>query len=223
MKQFVVLVAGGQGTRMQGTLPKQFLPLAGEPVLAHTLRRFNLPGLEIILVMHSDYFEYWKELRQTLPEIPEHSLVAGGKTRAGSVANGLSQVPAGSLVAVHDAVRPLCSKELIYRLFDAAEKNGSAVPVIPCRDTLRLLDEQGSRTVPREKYCAVQTPQVFYTDVLKAAFQLPGTEQFTDEASLFEAAGNTVHLEAGEESNVKLTFPSDLILAEAFLRGENQF
>ncbi|MBK7889090.1 MAG: 2-C-methyl-D-erythritol 4-phosphate cytidylyltransferase [Bacteroidetes bacterium] len=218
MRRFALLVAGGQGTRMQGTLPKQFLPLAGEPILAHTLRRFNQDDIEIFLVMHADYLSYWEETCENLENIPRHTLVPGGKTRAQSVAAGLAKLPDEGWVAVHDAVRPLCSSELIFRLYNAAAKEGSAVPVITCRDTLRLLTPDGSKTVPREHYRSVQTPQVFDIEKLKNAFKLPDFEHFTDEASLFEAAGHKVHLEAGEESNIKITFPSDLIVAEAVLK-----
>ncbi len=220
MKKYALLVAGGQGTRMQGTLPKQFLLLAGEPILAHSLRRFALRGLDIYLVMHPDYMLHWKDICQTLHNIPAHHLVAGGKTRALSVAAGLAFIPDNGLVAIHDAVRPLCSEALIQRLFISAEKNGSAVPVLPCRDTLRMLTADGSITVPRDHYRLVQTPQVFDIAKLKQAFQLPDFEKYTDEASLYEAAGNNVHLEAGEESNIKITFPSDMMLAEAFITGK---
>lgn len=220
MKRFAILVAGGEGSRMKGALPKQFLPLAGEPVLAHSLRKFQLEGVHLFLVMHADYLEYWKELSKTLANIPEHILVAGGKTRALSVAAGLAQLPNDGLVAIHDAVRPLCSQALISRLFKTAEKEGSAIPVISCKDTLRQLTVEGSKTVPRDQFRAVQTPQVFALEKLKSAFLLPDFENYTDEASLFEAAGNTVFLEEGEESNIKLTVPFDILLAEAIL-GSN--
>ena len=218
MKRFAIIVAGGQGTRMQGTLPKQFLPINGEPILAHTLRRFAHQGLELILVMHKDYIHYWEEQCNFLFNIPAHRIVAGGKTRAASVKNGLSTIHEEGLVAIHDAARPLCTSELIERLFTAAGEHGSAIPVIPCRDTLREITTSGSRTVPRDNFRAVQTPQVFSISPLKKAFLLPDNEHFTDEASLFEAAGQSVHLEAGEESNIKITVPSDLLLAAAYLK-----
>jgi len=216
MKRFAILVAGGTGTRMQGTLPKQFMLLNGEAILAHTLRKFSMADLEIILVMHSEYISYWDDQCKTLFNIPTYRLVAGGNTRAESVSNGLSFVPENSLVAIHDAVRPLCSEHLILKLFEAGEKHGSAIPVLPCKETLRVITETGSNTVARENYRTVQTPQVFKSTELKKAFQKNDISQYTDEASVFENAGYYIHLEDGEESNIKITVPSDLIFASAF-------
>lgn len=218
MKRFAIIVAGGQGIRMQGTLPKQFLPLEGEPVLLHTLRRFHLPGIRIILVMNAGYIDYWKELCSELTNVPEHEIVPGGDTRALSVLNGLKSITEDGMVAIHDAVRPLCSADLIHRLYEECVIHGSAIPVIPVKDTLRLLDENGSKTVPREQYRAVQTPQVFRLKTLLEAFDIPDAERYTDEASIFQASGHPVHLSEGEESNIKLTVPSDMLLAASFLR-----
>ncbi len=218
MKKFAIIVAGGQGIRMQGTLPKQFLPLEGEPVLLHTLRRFHLPGIQIILVMNAGYISYWKDLCEELNGVPEHTLVAGGSTRALSVLNGLKAIEGEGLVAIHDAVRPLCSRELIYRLFEECELHGCAIPVIPVKDTLRLLSENSSTTVPRDQYRAVQTPQVFRLKAILEAFSIPDVDRFTDEASIYQAAGHNIFLNEGEESNIKLTVPSDILLAASFLR-----
>lgn len=217
MKRFALVVAGGLGTRMQGNLPKQFLEVLGEPILAHTLRVFNHPGLAITVVMHNDYMAHWESMRSRLKNLPDHNVVAGGATRAISVLNGLNTFPDEGLVAVHDAVRPLCSSRLVDSAFEAASIHGSAIPVIPCRDTLRELTENGSKTVPRESYRAVQTPQVFNITALKKAFRKSGFEQFTDEASLFEADGNKVHLIPGEDDNLKITVPADLAMATALL------
>jgi 2-C-methyl-D-erythritol 4-phosphate cytidylyltransferase len=219
MKKFAIIVAGGQGIRMQGVLPKQFLPLDGEPVLAHTLRRFHHPDITLVLVMNAQYIDYWKELSNGLSDIPPYTLVAGGDSRAESVANGLAALPDEGLVAIHDAVRPLCSPALIDRLYTAGAEHDSAIPVIAVKDTLRLLSDQGSITVPRSQYRAVQTPQVFRLSLLKKAFTHPDLATFTDEASLFEAAGHPVHLEEGEESNIKLTVPTDMLVAASILKG----
>jgi len=215
MKRYALVVAGGLGTRMQGNLPKQFMEILGEPILAHTLRLFNHPGLVITVVMHSDYLGHWETMRSRLKNLPDHSVVAGGATRAISVLNGLNTFPDEGLVAVHDAVRPMCSTRLVDSAYEAASIFGSAIPAIPCRDTLRELTDEGSITVPRERFRAVQTPQVFNMKALKKAFMQPGFEQFTDEASLFEADGNSVHLIPGEDGNLKITVPADLELAAA--------
>ena len=217
MKEYVILVAGGKGTRMKGDLPKQFLLLRGEPVLAHTLRRFKSKDRSLIVVMHPDFIDYWQTCAIQLQDIPDHSVVPGGNTRAQSVKNGLAGVPYGACVAIHDAVRPLCSRDLITQLFTIAKERGSAVPVIPCRDSLRRLTETGSETVPRDDFRAVQTPQVFYAEQLFKAYENPEFESYTDDASLVEAAGFSLELVAGEDTNLKLTVQADLTWAEAFL------
>lgn len=217
MKEYVILVAGGKGTRMQGDLPKQFLLLRGEPVLAHTLRQFESNDRTLIVVMHPDFIDYWNTCLVQLHRIPDHSVVSGGNTRAQSVKNGLTGVPKDVCVAVHDAVRPLCSRELITQLFTIAKEKGSAIPVIPCKDTLRRLTGTGSETVPRDDFRAVQTPQVFSSGILFKAYENPEFENYTDDASLVQAAGFTVELVPGEETNLKLTVPADLSWAEAFL------
>lgn len=218
MKKFAIIVAGGQGIRMQGALPKQFLELSGEPVLAHTLRRFHLPDVDLILVMHPDYLEHWNELAAGLTGLPAYRLVAGGSTRGQSVQNGLQAIEEEGLVAVHDAVRPVFSRGLVLRLYEEALQHGSAIPVVPVKDTLRQLTDEGSTTVPRDQYRAVQTPQVFLISRLKAAFQQANAQEFTDEASLVEAAGHAVHLSTGEENNIKITVPADLPAAAALLQ-----
>jgi 2-C-methyl-D-erythritol 4-phosphate cytidylyltransferase len=217
MKKYAVLVAAGQGTRMKGILPKQFLTLSGKPVLMHTLTVFEEAGIECIVVMHRDYVHHWENLCKELHFTFPHQVVVGGDTRAQSVKNGLAAIPDDSLVAVHDAVRPLITNNLIDLLYQAAGKYGAAIPVIPVKDTLRMVTENESSTVPRENFRAVQTPQVFRTGELKEAFNTSGFEQFTDEASLYESTGKKVYLLPGEESNIKLTVPSDLLFAEAFL------
>ena len=136
MKKFAIIVAGGQGIRMQGVLPKQFLPLNGEPVIAHTLRRFHHVDITLVLVMNANYIDYWKDLSSGLTDIPPHILVAGGESRAESVANGLAALPEEGLVAIHDAVRPLCSPALIDRLYTAGAQHDSAIPVTAVKDII---------------------------------------------------------------------------------------
>ena len=217
MNRYVILVAGGKGTRMLGSLPKQFLLLHGEAILVHTLRQFSLPGVHLIVVMNPDFIDYWEDQCTVLLDIPKHQLVAGGHSRAQSVANGLKLVPENCLVAIHDAVRPLCSTMLINSLFKACEKEGSAVPVIKCKDSLRIISNGGSKAVSREDYRSVQTPQVFKSNEIKEAFVTIEVESFTDEASIYEAAGHKVHLVEGEESNIKITVPSDIQIASVLL------
>lgn len=218
-KRCAVIVAGGQGIRMQGVLPKQFLEVNGLPVLMHTINRFNIPGIELILVLKDDYHQYWKDQCKALNFDVPHRLVAGGNTRADSVLNGIKDLHADSFVAVHDAVRPILTEAFIQRLFAAAEKFGTAVPVVPVKYTLRHVTDDASITVPRDEFVMVQTPQVFNSGLLQKAFMTEGYDRYTDEASLYEASGNgPVHLETGEENNIKLTVPADLILAGILLK-----
>lgn len=220
MQRCAIIVAGGSGSRMKSALPKQFLPLEGKPVLAHTLDRFHAESIPVILVLPENYLGYWEELSAEQGMAPVYRMVAGSDSRAGSVRNGLEAASSFDLVAVHDAVRPMVSSDLIFRLFESASHHGSAVPVLPLSDSLRVLQPGGSRAVDREHYCLVQTPQVFRFEWLKKAFENTDYREYTDEASLCEAAGFPLHLINGEPNNRKITLPSDLWLAENWLRQE---
>jgi 2-C-methyl-D-erythritol 4-phosphate cytidylyltransferase len=217
MRKTAIIVAGGQGIRMQGTLPKQFLAICGEPVLFHTLRKFNHDSIRIILVMNEAWIDYWNDLIREFEFEVQHEVVAGGRSRAMSVLNGLNLTDDNSLVAVHDAVRPLVSETLIQELYNQALQHKAVIPVVPVKDSLRIIDGNTSKAVARENFRAVQTPQVFLTSLLKESFKMEGYENYTDEASLVEASGHPIHLVNGEESNIKITVPADLVFAEAML------
>lgn len=220
MDRYALVVAGGHGARMSSEIPKQFLPLCGEPLLAHTLRKFNSLGTIPVLVLHPDWLSYWQALSGKLQHLPEHRIVPGNITRAGSVLNGLKALPDNGLVAVHDAARPLVSRVLITKLYDHAAQHGNAIPVIECRDSLRQLKGDSSIAVDRSYFRIVQTPQVFDLSTLKQAFMKEGYEHFADEASLVESSGIPIHLIPGEESNIKITFPLDFRIAEAWMNSE---
>lgn len=217
MKKVAIIVAGGQGIRMKGSLPKQFLAISGEPVLFHTLRKFNFDGIRIILVMNEAWIDYWNDLVREFEFEVHHEVIAGGTSRAMSVLNGLNLVDDHSLVAVHDAVRPLVSQALIEELFNKAATHKAVIPVVLIKDSLRVVDGDNSKAVARNNYRAVQTPQVFNASLLKEAFGQGDYENFTDEASLVEAFGQSVLLINGEDSNIKITVPADLVFAEAML------
>ena len=217
MNRYVIIVAGGQGTRMKSTLPKQFLLVNELPVLMRTMQCFVASKASIILVLNADYHNYWKQLCNQHRFTLAHQLVNGGNTRAASVLNGLQQVAPNSLVAVHDAVRPLVSAVLIENLFNAAAQFGNAVPVVSIRESMREINGDESVAVDRDKFRTVQTPQCFKTDELRAAFQHSDFNSFTDEASLYETSGKKVHLVEGEFSNIKITFMEDLIFASALI------
>ncbi|MBK6640521.1 MAG: 2-C-methyl-D-erythritol 4-phosphate cytidylyltransferase [Bacteroidetes bacterium] len=221
MKKSAIIVAGGSGVRMGSDVPKQFLLLNDIPVLIRTLQLFHAVADEVVLVLPQAHFDYWEKLRNQFSiNKTDYQLVAGGSSRTESVINGLEKVNSPGLVAIHDAVRPLVSKELISHAFETAAKYGSAIPVIPVRETLRKVENSSSIVVDREQYRLVQTPQCFDIELIKKAYQqFSSNTLFTDDAGVYEAAGNTVHLIEGEHSNIKITFPADLIFASAWLNA----
>lgn len=206
---------------MGSGVAKQFLPIGGEPVLMHTIRRFRAysPELGIILVLPEEQQEYWKALCHQY-SFNEPCLVAsGGQTRFHSVLNGLGLIADNDgVVGVHDGVRPFVSTEVIGRCYEAARSHGAAVPVVSVVETLRRLTGQESETVSRSDYRLVQTPQTFRTRLLKEAYEQPYDEAFTDDASVVEHMGHEITLVDGNRENIKLTSPFDLIIAEALLR-----
>lgn len=219
-ERYAIIVAGGRGLRMGGELPKQFLPLGGKPVLMRTLELFEGEVSRIILVLPEDHIPFWEELCQRYHFTLPHTVALGGETRFHSVHSGLSHLPQAGLVAVHDGVRPLASRALIRRSFEEAERSGAALPAYPVTDSLRLRQEEGkSEAVDRSRYVAVQTPQTFDLGRLQQAYEQAYSPLFTDDASVYEAASlGSITLIDGEETNIKLTTPRDLLLAELLLR-----
>ena len=218
MNKVAIIVAGGIGSRMAADLPKQFLPIANEPLLFHTLRKFENLVDHLILVMHPEWISYWNDLIAKHSFNVKHTIVAGGQTRAQSVLNGLEHVKSDCLVAIYDAARPTVTKELIDSTFKNAEKHGACIPVIDLKDSIREISEDGnSKAVNRSQFKSVQTPQTFQASILKAAFENKDYEKYTDDASLVEANGTPVFLIEGEEKNIKVTTASDLILVASFI------
>ena len=220
-KHTILIVAGGRGTRMGGPQPKQFLELAGRPVLMHTLEAFDCwdASAHLIVVLPEDQIDTWKRLCEAHVFGRIHRVVAGGETRFHSVRNGLDAVASDGLIAVHDGVRPLVAPSVIAACFATAADGGAAVPVVPVVESVREVDaDGGSRPVDRTRLRVVQTPQVFRADVLRAAYRLPYDPRFTDDASVVEASGVAVRLVPGNRENIKLTTPIDLLLAEQLMR-----
>jgi len=225
MTKFVIIVAGGEGRRMGAPIPKQFLEIGGAPILRHTAERFLEydPEINVIFVLPTSWKSYWKEYCDNNFFIEKFAMASGGITRFHSVKNALSKVPDGVLVAVHDGVRPFASKELIDRLFTAAGENGAAIPVIPLTDSIRELSGvDGSKVADREKFVCVQTPQVFRSELLKAAYAQPFSKAFTDDASVVEACGQKISLCPGDRENIKITTPFDLTVGVAILESRLQ-
>ena len=219
MNKIAIIVAGGKGERMNADVPKQFLEIKGKPILIHTLEAFmNFDAsLQLILVLPAAQFEFWKTLcKKHALNIP-HQIVTGGQTRFQSVKNGLDAVKVPAIVAIHDGVRPLVSKETISRCFDAAAKFGAAIPTMDSIESIRFVDVNGSKSVDRNAYKMVQTPQVFDAELLKKAYEQEFSVLFTDDASVVEAMGITVQLVDGNRENIKITTEFDLIVAERLL------
>ena len=218
MKKAAILVAGGKGMRMGTSLPKQYLPLAGKPVLMHTLERFFQadPSLHLILVLPKEDFEYWNNLCASHAFVLPHQLVAGGASRFQSVKNGLMAIPfQEGLVAIHDGVRPFVSEKVIQNSFELAAEKGSAIPVVALKDSLRKVETSGESSFQdRAHFRLVQTPQTFQLKPLLKAFAVEELAIFTDDATVYEHQGWKISLIEGNPENIKLTTPEDLAFAE---------
>ncbi len=218
---YIIIVAGGKGLRMGSDIPKQFLPIGGKPVLMRTLERFReySEDIQIILVLPEAQQAYWHQLCQEYHFDVEYTLANGGQTRFHSVQNGLAKVPddAIGVVGVHDGVRPFPSIEVIRNCYTTAREKKAVIPVISVVETVRHLEGEQSKTVPRDAYRLVQTPQTFDIQLLKAANRQPYNDGFTDDASVVEAFGYEITLVEGNRENIKITTPYDLKIAEVLI------
>lgn len=221
MKYYAIIVAGGSGSRMQSDLPKQFLLLDGKPILMHTLEAFANSELkpELILVLNIHQHQYWEELCKAQGFTIKHSVIKGGEQRFQSVKNGLKAIKGKGIVAIHDAVRPLVSADLILRSFRAAETNGNAVAGLKSTDSVRSINTEGkTEALNREHLLMIQTPQTFAIELLRKAYQQPFRNEFTDDASVVEYSGYPIHVIEGSRENLKITYPEDLEIAAIFLK-----
>lgn len=230
---YIIIVAGGKGLRMGAEIPKQFILVAGKPILMHTLQRFydyseeqkqnGKSGLEIIVVLPHEQQEYWRGLCKKYDFIVPHHIADGGETRFHSSKSGLSLIPDNThgVVGIHDGVRPFVAKTVIADCYHAAQEYGAALPVVPVTDTLRHISPEGAnRNVQRSEFRIVQTPQTMDVQLAKKAFQQPYCDAFTDDASVIEAMGHEVAMVDGNRENIKLTTPLDLIIAETIVKRE---
>jgi 2-C-methyl-D-erythritol 4-phosphate cytidylyltransferase len=222
MKKYAVIVAGGNGTRMNSHLPKQFLLLQSKPILYYTINAFlqAYDDMQIILVLPEDYIAAGQEIIDAFFNYSRIQITAGGRTRFHSVQNGLELIQDESVIFVHDGVRCLITPTLIQQCYAGAIANGSAIPVINCKDSVRVLQNDSSQAIERSTVKLVQTPQTFHSKILLPAFKIDYKEKFTDEASVVEAFGLAIHLIPGQESNIKITQPIDLIIAEELLKNQ---
>lgn len=224
LKSSVIIVAGGSGTRMQSVVPKQFLLLNGRPVLMYTIEAFQRSAYQpqIILVLHANYHTYWQELCAEHHFTIPHQLMSGGETRFHSVKQGLELVNGEGLIAIHDAVRPLTSVEIIDQAYADAAEYGNAVVAVKSRDSVRSVRNGHSESLLRDEIYLVQTPQTFRTELLKKAYLQPFNDGFTDDASVFEKDGHAIHICEGNYQNIKITFPEDIAIAGLLLKQREQ-
>lgn len=219
MNRTFVITAGGIGKRMLSQIPKQFLMLQGKPVLMHTIQRFYDfdNSAQLLVTLPKDWWGHWENLiDQHHFQIPV-TLVDGGVERYDSIKNALTLAD-GAIIGIHDGVRPMVSQKTIANCVTAAQEHGAAIPVMPLKESLRKIRGAQSNAVTRKDYVSVQTPQCFQRDIILQAYQLPFTEEITDDASLVEKSGVHITLTDGNEENVKITTPIDLKVCE-FLMG----
>lgn len=226
--KYIIFACGGSGTRMGASVPKQFLRLGGKTILQLSIERVleALPDVKIVIALPSQHREFWLDECEKTGLYIRQSIVDGGITRFHSVKNALEKVPDNAIVAVHDAVRPFASVQLIRSLYAHAENCPAVIPVTPVTDTLKVLRknadgelvESEGESADRSVLFGAQTPQVFDAAVLKKAYSQAFNPMFTDDASVVSAMGECIKFIPGERYNIKLTTPEDMNLAEKLLR-----
>jgi 2-C-methyl-D-erythritol 4-phosphate cytidylyltransferase len=224
LKEYVLIVAGGTGTRLKSNIPKQFVELEGTPVLMRTIKVFYdySPKISIIVVLPENQIDFWKNLcKKKAFDIP-HQIIAGGSSRQQSVLNGLKAIKKEGIVAIHDGVRPLVKKDIISRSFTIASQQGNAIAAVPLKDSIRILENGENRAVDRKKFRLVQTPQTFLTSLIKNAYDRFFEEEFTDDAGIAERAGEKINLIEGSYDNIKITTSEDILIAKAIIRKLNE-
>jgi len=215
-----IITAGGIGKRMGGSLPKQFLLLNDKPILMHTIERIHAfdTTAELIVTLPEDYLKDWEEMCQKYDFTIQHQVIPGGEERFDSIKNAL-EIATGEWIAVHDGVRPFVSKEVLNNLLTEVKKHRAVIPVVPVKETLRMVDGETNATVYRDHYRIVQTPQVFEANLIKKAYRQKYITTFTDDATVVESIGARVHLVNGNDENIKITRPLDLSVAALILKN----
>jgi 2-C-methyl-D-erythritol 4-phosphate cytidylyltransferase len=223
-QQYVIIVAGGTGSRMQSNTPKQFIEINGEAIIVRTIKAFlNYNSLiKIIISVHKDFKVYLEELliKNGLNK-NNIQITLGGETRFQSVKNGLSLIEdQNAIVGIHDAARPFVSIQTIKTCFDTAKEKGNATPFVFVTDTIRKVDGQFNSSVDRSLFRIIQTPQCFLASKIKDAFAKEYNPIFTDDASVLEYNGEKINLVEGNIENIKITTPFDLSIAKTLLNNE---
>jgi 2-C-methyl-D-erythritol 4-phosphate cytidylyltransferase len=210
---------------MNSAVPKQFMLLCGKPIVIRTMEAFRaaIPDIQIIVVLAKDLQEEFVELNKMYLMDKNTRLTIGGETRFHSVKNGLALVPEDAIVGIHDAARPLVSEKTIVSCFANAEQKGNAIPCISITESIRMLEGESNKAVDRNKFVIAQTPQCFISNEIHKAFEQDYSPLFTDDASVYEANGGKIHLVEGNKENIKITTPSDLLIAEMLLKSSDTF
>jgi 2-C-methyl-D-erythritol 4-phosphate cytidylyltransferase len=217
--KYAIIVAGGSGTRMNTEVPKQFMPVAGLPVLMHTLNTFHNHDkkISIICILPENDMDLWAELCEKYNFNTPLKIAKGGKTRFDSVRNGLDKIGDTGIVAVHDGVRPLIEPEIIAASYSIAALHGSAIAAVRLKESIREIDKDQTKTVDRSKFRLIQTPQTFKIPIIKKAYELATQTNFTDDASVVENAGYKISLFEGSYRNIKITTMEDLEVVNSLL------
>lgn len=223
MEKYAVIVAGGIGKRMNSDIPKQFMRLHGKPVLYYTIKAFidAFSDINIILVFPEEHIDHGREIVDAYFNTTNIIFTVGGETRFHSVKNGVSLIESESIIFVHDGVRCLVTPQLIKYCYDSAVEKGTAIPCVPLKDSIRQLTEVGNEACDRNNFRLIQTPQTFHSKILLPAMNnIEFKEKFTDEATVVESFGIDIHLMEGEETNIKITQPIDIFIAEQILKNK---
>lgn len=220
----VIIVAGGKGLRMNNAVPKQFLELEGKPILYHTMQSFiaALGDPKFILVLPKEHISYAQQVLVHFEERLEVTIVKGGVRRFDSVRNGIAVAANNGIIMIQDGVRPFASATLIKNALKQTQQHGSAIPAIPVTDSIRVVNKNNSAIVDRDTLRAIQTPQCFQAALLKAAYADAPPADYSDDAAVFETAGNNIHLIPGEKTNIKITTPEDMLLANFYVQTMHQ-
>lgn len=221
MDHYVIIVAGGSGKRMNADTPKQFITIHQKPIIFHTIEKFLAfdASIQFIIALKEEYIPLWKGLIQKHKFSFPHQIAAAGEERFHTVKNALELVPTHSFVGIHDAVRPLVSEETIENCVNGLKSNNAIVPVTHIIPSIRKINGENSQSIDRSLFRAVQTPQYFASSKIKAAYNTSYKPYYTDDASVYEQEVGNISLVNGNEENIKITTPKDLILAEFYLKG----
>ena len=219
LKEYVIIVAGGTGTRMKSSKPKQFMEINKVPVIVLAIRKFfnYNKNIHVVVAIHPNLKMELRMICQKYFPKNRIDVVFGGETRYHSVKNALSVVTdASGVVGIHDAARPFVSVPVIKSCYNVASKKGNAIPSISLSESIRKTSSKKNKAVDRTKFKIIQTPQCFNISLIKKAFKKKYSPNFTDDATVLESIGEKINLVEGNYENIKITNPNDLIIAKAY-------